>query len=429
MGSDAFTFPHDDPSQVQQKLWGENTPTSHKVPNENFRTLFPEIIGRSEPLYLVLDLVIKIARSNSSVLILGESGTGKELIASAIHRLSERRQHNFVAINCSAIPEELLEAELFGHEKGAFTGADKRRVGYFGIADQGTLFLDEIGDMPARLQAKLLRVLQEKKYTPVGSNSVQKIDVRIIAATNKDLEKAVESKTFRLDLFYRLNVFPIRLPSLSQRSADIELLLNYFCMQMNNVHPHQPPTWFDQDALQCLSEQTWPGNVRQLQNLVERLVITRGGGRIGLEDLPAEFIDSVAKPEPESSWDQSPPKQSKDYSYKNFIERNKSENNDEGRERSLENLTVRSRPSTQCPENFGRLPKEGIHLNNFVEDLENSLIVQALERTHNNKNQAAKLLNLNRTTLVEKIKKRNIRIGASNEREDEDDYVSHYKKD
>lgn len=331
---------------------------------KNWRDDFPEIIGQSQAILNVLQLVSKISTSNSSVLILGESGTGKELIASAIHRLSERHHKAFVTINCSAIPEELLEAELFGHEKGAFTGADKKRLGHFGVADGGTIFLDEIGDMTPRLQSKILRVLQERQYMSVGSNHVKNIDVRIIAATNKNLEAAVKANEFRLDLYYRLNVLPINLPTLRERRSDIRLLLEFFCAQMNRIHQCNPPCWLEEAAIQQLETYSWPGNIRQLQNLVERLFITRSSSKITREDLPFEFFDT----EKEAAFQNQPQRQGA----------------------------------------ISKLPDEGIDLGQYIEELENNLINQALQRTSNNKSQASKLLGINRTTLVEKLKKRRI---------------------
>ncbi len=336
--------------------------------NETCSELFPEIIGESLALIKVLNLVRKIAPSSSAVLILGQSGTGKELIASAIHRLSDRRDKKFVAINCSAIPEDLLEAELFGYEKGAFTGASKRRIGYFGVADGGTIFLDEIGDTPARLQSKLLRVLQEKQYTPIGSNLVKDVDVRIIAATNRDLESAVKENQFRLDLFYRLNVLPITLPSLMERKEDIPLLIKHFSQRVNANN--LTDSWFDQEAIAVLSEYYWPGNVRQLQNLVERLLITHSGGGIKAKDLPLEFLTHHEVEEPRKF-------------------------------QQSEEQTSYIRQGA-----VSKLPKEGFNLDEYLENLENDFILQALERANNNKSQASKLLGLNRTTLVEKLKKR-----------------------
>ena len=344
-------------------------------PEEDPLSLFPEVIAKSLQMHQVLQLVAKMAKTNGSVLILGESGTGKELIASAIHRLSPRAHHPFIAINCSAIPDELLEAELFGHVKGAFTGADRHREGYFGTANQGTVFLDEIGDMSLRLQAKLLRVLQEKTYSPVGSNRVMEADVRIIAATNVDLEKAIKTQSFRLDLYYRLHVLPIHLPPLRQRNEDIEYLLHHFLDIANQVHRKEIPCWFSAEALATLCKYDWPGNVRQLQNIIERLVIVKEGGEIKVYELPSECLTANDRV---------------------YAEPNK----------EIHTPT----PRIQYPAEFGSLPAEGIDLAQMIEDLENRYILEALQRTKNNKNQAARLLGLNRTTLVERLKKR--KIGA-----------------
>lgn len=355
---------------------------------ENLVELFPEIVFQSSVMRNILQNVTKVAKSHSSVLILGESGTGKELIASAIHRLSPRSNKCFVAINCSAIPEDLLEAELFGHEKGAFTGADRSRIGHFGRANGGTIFLDEIGDMPFRLQSKLLRVLQEKKFSQIGSHVVKEVDVRILAATNIDLEQAVRQNTFRLDLYYRLNVFPITLPALKERSVDISLLLDHFINLSNRVHPYEKNCWFDESLKHTLCKYSWPGNIRQLQNLVERLVIMSGGGAIGVDALPEEyriekepmqkvgFVDDV----PAAPTTEVKPTQ----------------------------LPLHPKASSSSLELHERLPEQGLDLSKYIEGIENQLIIEALNRTKNNKNQAAKLLGLNRTTLVERIKKRKI---------------------
>ena len=350
---------------------------------DNWRDLFPELIGQSKPLLDVLKFVSKISSSSSSVLIYGESGTGKELIAFAIHRLSKRFHHCFIPINCSAIPEELLESELFGHEKGAFTGADRKRIGHFGAAEKGTIFLDEIGDMPLRLQSKLLRVLQEKTYTPVGSNSIIKSDVRIIAATNKDLEQAIQNKTFRLDLFYRLNVLPLTLPPLRERPGDIEMLITHFCEQMNRLHLPESACWFDASAVEVLKSYSWPGNVRQLHNFVERLIIVHEGGRISSKDIPREYYPGAEASSAVSASPKPP---------------------------VLDNQKVLENNTDLLLEDEGlspyTLPEGGLDLAKLLEKIETDLIEQALKRTNNNKNQASKLLSLNRTTLVEKIKKR-----------------------
>ncbi len=358
----------------------------------NWRDGFPEIIGRSPAMSRVLETVWKVSRSEGAVLITGPSGTGKELIASAIHRLSPRSGKRFTAINCSAIPEDLLESELFGHEKGAFTGAERKRLGYFEVSAGGTIFLDEIGDMPARLQAKLLRVLQERKFTPVGGNELRSADVRIIAATNVNLQKAVEEGRFRLDLFYRLNVLPVEIPALRERQPDVAALLDYFLDIANRNHSGSPACYFTDEVIACLSAYSWPGNVRELQNLVERLVVLSGGGAISIDHLPPEVAISVAADMV------TPPTPVK-----------------------LAGATVQDRPAASMPlavsatpivfpASFGELPlpETGLDLPTFIEGLENSLIMQALERTQNNKNQAARLLGLNRTTLVERIKKRKI---------------------
>jgi transcriptional regulator with GAF, ATPase, and Fis domain len=359
---------------------------THNPPQTSWRSQFPEIIGRSPLMCKALETVSKVARSSSSVLILGESGTGKELIASAIHRLSPRSHRNFVAINCSAIPEELLEAELFGHEKGSFTGADRKRIGKFEAANGGTIFLDEIGDMSHKLQAKLLRVLEEMQVMSVGSNEQKKIDVRVIAATNIDVELAIQNGSFRLDLYYRLNVLPIKLPALRERENDAILLLEHFAEASNRERLDHEPCWFAPDALKKLSTYTWPGNVRQLQNTVKRLVVLKGG-RIGVEDLPTEIIDYSPRNSPTPSRQDSLPQGASHPDGPNAT-----------------NLSLELRKMVDSCD----LPDHGLDLTLYIENIENKLILQALERTNNNKQQAAKLLGLNRTTLVERIKKRKI---------------------
>ncbi|MFK7822837.1 MAG: sigma-54 interaction domain-containing protein [Oligoflexales bacterium] len=371
----------------RQGLWG-NLDNIHGNPL-NHKELFPEIIFKSEVMEQLLSTVYKVARSHSSVLILGESGTGKELIASAIHRLSPRSNKCFMAINCSAIPENLLEAELFGHEKGAFTGADKKRIGHFAAANNGTAFLDEIGDMPLRLQAKLLRVLQEKTFTPIGGRESVSADIRIIAATNINLEKAVKEQNFRLDLYYRLNVLPLNIPPLRERRQDISVLLDHFVEHSNRLHPHSEPGWIDDEAKELLCQYDWPGNIRQLQNLVERLIIINGGGRLGISSLPKEFKtqdEKVVREELPQKVETT--EEAIDSNYNRQVIGN--------------NETSPSLPLLNLNQSFC--------LSKYIEELENSYIIKALNLTKNNKNQAAKLLGLNRTTLVERIKKRKIAI-------------------
>jgi formate hydrogenlyase transcriptional activator len=239
---------------------------------EEIRAEFGEIVGESPALKTALDLVSVVAPTNSSVLILGETGTGKELVARAIHNLSSRRERAFVKLNCASIPLGLLESELFGHEKGAFTGAIAQKMGRFELANKGTLFLDEVGDIPLELQAKLLRVLQEQEFERLGSNRTHKVDVRLIAATHRDLASMVKQLTFREDLYYRLKVFPIRVPSLRQRSEDIPQLVRHFVAhyaRRMNKSIDQIPT----ETMNALVRYRWPGNVRELQNFVERAVI------------------------------------------------------------------------------------------------------------------------------------------------------------
>ncbi len=358
-----------DPQMERSSLFGGGS----------MRQVFSEIVGKSEAIDAVLQTVGKIARSDAPVLIRGESGTGKELIAKAIHRLSGRASRRLIPVNCSAIPENLLEASLFGHVKGAFTGANQNQKGYFEAAEGGTLFLDEIGDMPLALQAKILRVLQEKQYFPIGSTEPKFADVRIITATNVDLEDAVSKQKFRNDLYYRLNVLPVNLPPLRERKGDIRLLLDHQLNLLNQTHSLAHPCYFTSEAYACLERHTWPGNVRELVNLTERLVVLSGGGEISLESLPPEYRAPASRPgasakAPEAVF--------------SFVEE----------------------PATRMEDGnlSERLPEAGIDLETYIEQLENSLIMQALERTGNNKNQAAKLLGLNRTTLVERIKKRKI---------------------
>lgn len=360
---------------------------------ENWRQCFPEIIGRSGSMTKVLELVSKVARSESAVLVLGESGTGKELIASAIHRLSPRSHKPFVPLNCSAIPENLLESELFGHEKGSFTGAERRRMGHFEAANGGTIFLDEIGDMPPSLQAKLLRVLQDRRFTPLGGNESKEADVRVIAATNKNLDHAIKRGDFRLDLYYRLNVLPVYIPALRERSEDIAELLEFFVESANRVQNVNTPCFLTDELVRFLATFQWPGNVRQLQNLVERLVVMKGGGAIGISDLPREVVEKI---------DADERREFATMPQESFA-------GDMPRIRTSASMPIpRNDKPIVTPATFGELPVEGLDLVKFIEDLENDYIKQALDRTGNNKNQAAKLLGLNRTTLVERIKKRKI---------------------
>jgi DNA-binding NtrC family response regulator len=329
--------------------------TLHK-PKVSHRERFDTIIGESEKMLALFEMVEKVAGSDSTVLIQGESGTGKELVAHSIHKLSRRAGKNFIAVNCAAIPDDLLESELFGHVKGSFTGAMVSRIGRFELADKGTLFLDEIGDMKPNLQVKLLRVLQSREVEPVGSSRPKKVDVRIIAATNQNLDRMVAAKEFREDLYYRLSVIPILLPPLRERGQDIPLLLNSFLQKFNKMN-HRRINGFDSQVMEILTHYNWPGNVRELENLVERLVIVCGGGTISYPDLPEKYRGGRAVPR-----------------------------------------------GPIAP----TLTKSGICLHSAVEEFENGLILQALQRSGGNKKEAAILLNLKRTTLIEKLKKKNL---------------------
>jgi DNA-binding NtrC family response regulator len=321
------------------------------------------MIGTSPPMRALFEMISKVAASNATVLIQGESGTGKELAARAIHQLSDRHAKNFVPVNCAAIPDDLLESELFGHVKGSFTGAYANRVGRFEMADKGTLFLDEIGDMKANLQVKLLRVLQNREFEPVGASKSQKVDVRIVAATNKNLEELVISRDFREDLFYRLSVIPITIPPLRERREDIPVLIHTFLTRFNADKRHAVKG-FSRDSLGILCNYEWPGNVRELENLVERLVILKGSGLIVPDDLPEKYLSGKVP---------------------------------HHRPVQVPGLSAET-----------LLPEEGICLNSAVDEFENNLIMQALTRSGGNKKEAALLLNLKRTTLIEKLKKKNL---------------------
>lgn len=324
---------------------------------------FDNIIGQSEAILEVLSMVERVAKSDSTVLVMGESGTGKELVAKALHFNSNRAREPFIPINCGAIPADLLESELFGHIKGSFTGAIANRTGRFEMAEDGTLFLDEIGDMNPTLQVKLLRVLQERCFEPVGSTKTLNANVRVIAATNIDMDDAVANGDFREDLYYRLNVIPIRIPALRERKADIPLLLHHFMQVFNRTRGRQL-AGISNDALGLLMNYPWPGNIRELENLVERLSILKGAGVIDVMDLPEKYRRAIS--------------------------------------------------ATQSDPGKVDIPENGVDFNSAVDNYENALIMRALEKTGWNRNQAALLLKLNRTTLVEKIKKKGLRPPEAN---------------
>ena len=244
-----------------------------------------DFIGQSSEMKRIFSVIDKLSRVETAVLIRGESGTGKELVAQALHYNSPRKDNRFVTVNCSAIPENLIESEFFGHEKGAFTGADSRKIGKFQYADGGTLFLDEIGDVSAAMQVKLLRVLQEKKFTPVGSNREVEVNVRIVAATNRNLEEMIKKGEFREDLFYRLNVLPIMLPPLRERKNDIEILARYFIDKFNDQH-RKNITQVSASAMELLKAHSWPGNIRELENVIEHAFVIESGNELTPDSLP-----------------------------------------------------------------------------------------------------------------------------------------------
>ena len=319
---------------------------------------FENLIGHSQAMLSIQRMVERVADTDSTVLIFGESGTGKELVARALHYNSHRRERPLVVVNCSAIPQELLESELFGHEQGAFTGAVKTRIGKFETAQGGTVFLDEIGDMSPHLQAKLLRVLQEHEIERLGGGSPLRVDVRIIAATHRNLEEAIREGRFREDLYYRLNVIPIRVPPLRERTSDIPLLIQHF-VERFNAAKGKKLEGFTKGAMDLLERYPWPGNVRELEHLVERMVILHGEGFVDAGDLPEPYAD-----------------------------------------RSREQAG--SGPV---------LPEQGMDLPGWMREAERSLILQALERSGGVKNRAARLLGVHRTTLVEKMRRLGLPLG------------------
>jgi transcriptional regulator with GAF, ATPase, and Fis domain len=328
-------------------------PASH---DKKMSLIYKGFIGECLEIKEVFQTIEKVADTDSTVLITGESGTGKELTARAIHENSSRRNNPMVVLNCGAIPSELLESELFGHEKGAFTGAHQPRIGRFEMADGGTIFLDEIGDMSPGLQVKLLRVLQEQCFERVGSVKTIHVNIRIISATNKNLKKAIYEGVFREDLYYRLNVIPINMPPLHKRRSDIPLLINHFLekRQANPSKSSENKKTFSKRAMETLINYNWPGNIRELENLIERLSILVDDNTIRYQDLP---------------------------------------------EKMKEKATIRQ----NIPESI--LEKNWPGFNQAVDQFQKNLILQALNQTNWIKAKAASLLKMNRTTLVEKIKK------------------------
>jgi two-component system response regulator AtoC len=340
-----------DTALEQRRLRAENAYLRKQLED---RYRFEGIIGKSKVMREMFDLLETVAQTSSTILVTGETGTGKELVARAIHHNSPRRSQRFVAINCGAIPETLLEAELFGHVRGAFTGAVASRTGRFEEAHRGTLFMDEVGTMPPSLQMKL-RVIQGREVQRLGDTGVVKVDVRIIAATNMDLAKMVADGTFREDLFYRLNVIPVHMPPLRERKEDIPLLVPHFLSRFKGtIVPESATLGMSQEAVRHLMSHTWPGNVRELENALERAVALTGGRRVmEVRDLPP---------------------------------------------------SVQAAGASVAPIDV-TIPEAGFDLPGYIDQLERDVIARALAKTGGNKGAAARLLNLKRTTLVEKLKR------------------------
>ena len=362
-------------------------------------------LGASPAAQSVRDLIARVAASPSTVMITGESGTGKEVVARSLHDLSPRRNAHFVPVNCAAIPKDLLESELFGHRKGAFTGASSDRVGRFELAHGGTLFLDEIGDMSLDMQVKLLRVLQERSVDPVGGLRPVPVDVRVVAATHRDLESEIAAGRFREDLYYRLNVLPVHTPPLRERAEDIPVLLGHFAKR--HAQTGHKPIQFAEDFLRLMTTYPWPGNVRELGNLVDRFSVLLAGQRLELSTVPASLMPKTmaamlaemgvnsplsvgaATPEavlnsPEDLWSPS-----------------------EDPVSNVEDIIM-------LAQGLPALPVDGLSLKDHLAEIEKELILQALERTEGNVSQTARLLNLQRTTLIDKLNKYELRTQPQN---------------
>jgi sigma-54 specific flagellar transcriptional regulator A len=352
--------------QALEDLREQRDPTAALRHGRRSTELFRSLVGNSGSVVRVRKLVEQVAETDANVLILGESGTGKEVVARNIHYYSARKDKPFVPINCGAIPADLLESELFGHEKGAFTGAICTRQGRFELAEGGTLFLDEIGDMTLHMQVKLLRVLQERMFERVGSNRSIRADVRIIAATHRNLEEAIAEGKFREDLYYRLNVFPIEMPPLRERTNDIPLLIEELCRRYQ--HEKRASLKLTHGATEALAAHDWPGNVRELANLIERLAILYPNNVVDVQDLPDKFRKHVAQ----------------------AVSRPNAQ--------SVDDLPVH-------PLSLPRLPREGLDLKEHLNNLELTFIKQALEEAGGVVAHAAERLRLRRTTLVEKLRK------------------------
>jgi sigma-54 specific flagellar transcriptional regulator A len=358
--------------------------------------MFRSLVGRSDPIQRVRHMMGQVANTEVSVLITGESGTGKEVVARNLHLNSARADKPFVPINCGAIPRELLESELFGHEKGAFTGAISSRAGRFELADGGTLFLDEIGDMPLNMQVKLLRVLQERSFERVGGVKTIQTDVRILAATHKDLEKMIDEGEFRQDLYYRINVFPIEMPPLRERADDVPLLLNELITAMEAES--RGSVRFNSGAIASLCRHNWPGNVRELANLVERMAILYPHGIVGLEDLPKKFLHLSDQEINQASISESSLSGNSSATAQGIVPI-------QGLSSPESSPSGSGSPVFLAPDGGSLLPLHGLDLKEYLANLEKDLIEQALNDSGGVVARAADRLHIRRTTLVEKMRK------------------------
>ena len=374
-------------------------------------------IGASPSAEALRTLIARVASSTATALITGESGTGKELVARALHDQSDRSQANFVPINCAAIPTGLVESELFGHRKGSFTGAMTDRIGRFELAHGGTIFLDEIGDLSLDMQVKLLRVLQERSVDPVGGTKSVPVDVRVVAATHRDLEQEIVAGRFREDLYYRLNVLPLNTPALRQRSQDVPVLLAHLAAHF--AQKGQPPITFAADFLGALQDYAWPGNVRELSNLVDRFSTLFSGQQLKINTVPPSLLPKGLQ-----------------FIQAERLAASPSDNTDlpvvagdvaiENHSANADLMNPFANPAPDQPldahnevehiimlaQGLPSLPPEGLSLKDRLADIERDLIVQALQRTDGNVSQTARLLNLQRTTLIEKLNKYDLRQGT-----------------
>ena len=372
------------------QVYGDHYARLRDIGSVRDYNMFRSLVGDSPAVQRIRQVMSQVADTEVTVLITGESGTGKEVVARNLHANSCRTAKPFVPINCGAIPPDLLESELFGHEKGAFTGAISTRVGRFELAQGGTLFLDEIGDMPLPMQVKLLRVIQEQCFERVGGTKTMQTDVRILAATHRDLEEMISAGSFRQDLFYRLNVFPIEMPSLRERASDIPFLLNELISRMENSK--RGSVRFNSAAIRALSYYSWPGNVRELANLVERMAIMHPHGVVGVHDLPKQYQSADIK--------------SADPVRSGLLADDIASVSAKQDAQDAQDVQDAQTDTAIVPEtDVHLLPLNGMDLKEYLTNLERSLIEQALDDCGGVVARAADRLNIRRTTLVEKMRK------------------------